>query len=87
MGVIYLGNKLFENASVFLERAYQKHPYESIKNNLVEALIGISKQTNASKDRKLFVLRKAMKFEPENKEIENQIKVLQTSLSPQKNAN
>ncbi len=87
MGEIYLENKLFENASVFLERAYQKHPSESIKNYLVRALIGISKQTNTSKDRKLFVLHKAMKIVPENKDIENQIKALQMHSKPQKNAN
>ena len=87
MGVIYLENELYENASVFLERAYQKHPSENVKNNLVKALIGITKQANTSKDRKLFVLRKIMKFVPENKDIENQIKELQTSSSSQKNAN
>lgn len=79
MGEIYLENQLFENASVFLERAYQKYPSESLKNNLVKALIGISKQANTTKERKLFVLRKAMKFVPENKDIETQLKTLQTS--------
>jgi len=86
MGEIYLENELFENASVFLERGYQKHPSESIKNNLVKALIGISKQANTTKERKLFVLRKVLKFVPENKEIEDQIKALQTPSKPQ-NAN
>lgn len=86
MGEIYLENELFENASVFLDRGYQKHPSESIKNNLVKALIGISKQANTTKERKLFVLRKVLKFVPENKEIEDQIKALQTPSKPQ-NAN
>lgn len=87
LGIIYLENKFFENASVFLERAYQKRPSEDIKKYLIDALIGITKQENTSIERKLFILRKAQKIDKTNQEISKEIKEISSIIEKQQNAN
>ena len=87
LGEIYLENKLFENASVILERVYQKRHLASIKDNLIKALIGLSKQTNTPNESKLLILRKAQKIAPENKYIEKEIQNIETLIKKQQNAN
>ena len=82
-----LENKLFENASVILERVYQKRHLASIKDNLIKALIGLSKQTNTPNESKLLILRKAQKIAPENKYIEKEIQNIETLIKKQQNAN
>lgn len=87
LGEIYLENELFENATVILERVYQKRHSTNIKNNLIKALMGLSKQTNTPNESKLLILRKAKKIAPENKYIEKEIQAIETLIKKQQNAN
>ena len=79
LGQIFLLNKYYENASVFLERAYFKTNAEDVKKLYIESLVGLANLPNTTPDRKLFILRKVLSLSPENDTIKKEIHKLENA--------
>ena len=77
LGEILAHKDLYEEAIATLERVFQQQKSEKIEKLLVDVLVEFSKQSDVKLDRRISLLKKALKLHPNNKSILSEISRLE----------